>query len=51
MADGKMVELGNIMLEEVGAQACLEAYETVEPYFVGVQALGYGDINKDGTLN
>ncbi len=43
--------LGNIMLAEAGEDACLEGYETTDPATVGRLALGYGDINRDGTLN
>lgn len=44
-------QLGNIMLAEAGADACQEAYLTTDPKWVGRYALGYGDINADGTLN
>lgn len=44
-------ELGNIMLAEVGAEACERGYQTTDPYEVGWTAVGYGDINGDGTLN
>jgi len=49
--DGMYVRLGNIMLQEVGKEACLDGYQTADPYFVGVLALRYQDINPDGTLN
>lgn len=44
-------ELGNIMLEEAGADACQGGYGTVVPEQVGIFALVHGDINEDGTLN
>lgn len=44
-------ELGLIMLEEAGEQACQEGYGTIDPEWVGRYALEYGDINADGTLN
>jgi hypothetical protein len=46
-----MIELGNIMLREAGAEACQSGYGTTDPYFVGVYALQFGDIRGDGTLN
>lgn len=45
------VELGNIMLHEVGETACLLGYGTKDPEWVGRYALSYKDINEDGTLN
>ena len=52
MADHDLLtKLGNIMLKEVGEEACLSGYETIDPYFVGMNALAYGDIDEDGTLN
>jgi hypothetical protein len=45
------VELGEIMLREHGAAACQEAYDTVDPEWVGRTALSFCDINRDGTLN
>lgn len=44
-------ELGNIMLAEVGEEACQARYGTVDPMDVGSFALAYRDINADGTLN
>lgn len=44
-------ELGKIMLTEAGEEACQNGYGTTDPYWVGRYALGYGDINPDGTLN
>lgn len=44
-------ELGKIMLTEAGEEACQNGYGTTDPYWVGRYALGYGDINADGTLN
>lgn len=43
--------LGQIMLEQAGEDACQNGYLTIDPYWVGRYALGYGDINTDGTLN
>lgn len=45
------VELGDIMLAEAGEDACERGYQTTDPYEVGWTAVGYGDINGDGTLN
>ena len=45
------VELGNIMLHEVGETVCLLGYGTKDPEWVGRYALSYKDINEDGTLN
>lgn len=45
------VELGDIMLAEVGEDGCESGYMTTDPYWVGRYAVGYGDINGDGTLN
>jgi hypothetical protein len=45
-----LIELGNIMLREAGAEACQSSYGTTDPYFVGVYALQFGDIRGDGTL-
>lgn len=44
-------ELGRIVLAEAGVDACREGYQTTDPALVGRLALGYGDINPDGTLN
>ena len=44
-------DLGNIVLKEVGADACDIGYGTTDPAEVGWFALAYGDINADGTLN
>jgi hypothetical protein len=44
-------ELGEIMLAEAGEEACREGYDTTDPALVGRLALGYGDINEDGTTN
>lgn len=43
--------LGKIMVKAVGAKECQEAYGTDDLYWIGRNALGYGDINQDGTLN
>jgi hypothetical protein len=44
-------ELGRIMLEQAGEQACLDGYTTTDPYWVGRYAVQYGDIDPDGTTN
>lgn len=44
-------QLGNIMLAEVGVEACEAGYGSADPEWVGRSALAYGDINADGTLN
>lgn len=44
-------ELGRIVLEEAGEEACLAGYLTTDPEWVGRYALSYGDVNRDGTLN
>jgi hypothetical protein len=44
-------QLGKAMLDKVGEEACLEGYGTADPYWVGVYAREYNDINPDGTLN
>lgn len=44
-------ELGKIMLAEAGEEACKKGYDTTDPEVVGRLAIGYGDINEDGTLN
>lgn len=46
-----MIELGNIMLREAGAEACQSGYGTTDPYYVGMYALQYGDIRPDGATN
>jgi hypothetical protein len=43
-------DLGNIVLKELGEQACQDGYGTTDPAWVGRYALGYGDIEPDGTL-
>lgn len=45
------VELGKIMLEQAGAEACQKGYGTTDPEAVGRYARQYNDINPDGTLN
>lgn len=47
----QVTELGQIVLREVGEDACKDGYLTTDPFWVGHYALGYGDINEDGTLN
>jgi len=44
-------ELGEIMLKAAGEQACANGYQTTDPEEVGRQALNFGDIRPDGTLN
>jgi hypothetical protein len=44
-------DLGNIMLEKAGAEACQSGYGTTDPEWVGRYALEYKDIEADGTLN
>ena len=44
-------DFGQIVLDAVGAEACLSGYGTDSPEWVGRYALSYGDINADGTLN
>ncbi len=51
MNNALFVKLGDIMLREVGAEACQKAYGTTDPEWVGRYALLYGDINEDGTLD
>lgn len=48
-----MEELGRIMLESCGREACALSYKinADDVAEVGRQALAFGDINKDGTLN
>ena len=43
--------LGEIVLAECGKDACMSGYGTTDPATVGRLALGYGDIEEDGTLN
>lgn len=44
-------ELGNIVLQSAGPEACEAGYGTTDPHWVGRYAISYGDINADGTLN
>lgn len=44
-------QLGQIMLQEAGVEACQDGYGTTDPEWVGRYAIEYGDINLDGTLN
>jgi len=46
-----LIELGNIMLKEDGAEACQKGYGTTDPEWVGRYALDYRDINVFGVLN
>jgi hypothetical protein len=46
-----LVELGNVMLREAGAEKCQAGYGTVDPEWVGRYALQFGDIGADGVLN
>ena len=43
--------LGQKMLKEAGAVLCEDGYGTTDPFWVGHYALGFGDIEEDGTLN
>jgi hypothetical protein len=43
--------LGHKVIKEVGKSACLRGYGTHDPFWVGHYALGFGDIEEDGTLN
>lgn len=43
--------LGEIMLAEAGESACMSGYGTADPFYVGLAAIQFGDINYDGTLN
>ncbi len=45
------VELGKIVLQSVGEDACRNAYGTADPGRVGQYALQAGDIEPDGFLN
>lgn len=45
-----VTKLGEKVLAEAGEEACQEGYLTTEPFWVGHYALGYGDIEEDGTL-
>jgi len=47
----RYVNLGEIMLREVGESACREGYGTTDPEWVGRYALMYGDIRPNGELN
>ena len=51
MSEQALIRLGEIMLAEAGEDVCQEGYGTIDPYWVGRYALGFGDINPDGTLN
>lgn len=51
MYDFDYVRLGHIMLDEAGEADCQSGYGTTDPEEVGRNALQYGDINYDGTLN
>lgn len=44
-------ELGKIMLDQAGEEACNSGYGTTDPEWVGRYARQYGDINPNGTLN
>lgn len=44
-------ELGQIMLDQAGPEACQKGYGTTDPEWVGRCARQYNDINPDGTLN
>ena len=44
-------ELGKIMLRTWGTDICEQAYDSTDPVTIGQMALGFRDINRDGTLN
>lgn len=44
-------DLGNIMIATAGLPACEQAYQSTDPAMIGRVALGWGDINTDGTTN
>ena len=46
-----VMTLGEAVLEYAGESACQEGYGTTDAFWVGHYALGYGDIQEDGTLN
>ena len=48
-----LAELGRIMVEAVGVEACTHGYRIPSHDLeeIGRQALMYRDINRDGTLN
>lgn len=46
-----LTELGKIMIEAAGLEACRLAYGSTDPMFIALAALDYQDINPDGTLN
>jgi hypothetical protein len=43
-------QLGKIVLEAYGSEACIKAYDTDYAPWVGITAFGFGDIEGDGTL-
>ena len=45
-----VTKLGETMLKEAGKDAWHEGYGTTDPFWVGHYALGFGDIEEDGTL-
>jgi hypothetical protein len=47
----QVTALGETMLKEAGADACQAGYGTTDAFWVGHYALGFGDIEEDGTLN
>lgn len=44
-------EIGQIVLDECGLIVCEDAYGTTNPHWVGVYAVQYGDVNRDGSFN
>jgi hypothetical protein len=48
-----LTELGQIMIDACGKEACQNGYkiDATDLAEVGRQALLFGDINRDGTLN
>lgn len=45
-----VTRLGTIVLGTYGEEQCLAGYQTADPFWVGHNALGFGDIEEDGTL-
>lgn len=51
VSTARAIELGDILLAEVGTAACQDGYDTTDPEWVGRYGIEYGDINLDGTVN
>lgn len=45
------VELGQKMIDAHGIDRCVKAYQTDDLEWIGRNALSYGDIQPNGTLN